>query len=403
MKFTAIHISDIHPKVLTSSEIAYRDDIINQTNELNISDADCLIISGDLFNRGSLGSKENKGYKPFLEKLPGFKCTVVVPGNHDLDRMARISQEEGYNQFHDRKTIVRNMGSSVEKDGEFTCSDEEKTVLYQESFKSFIEFSQTMKFKSFCKMPKKKDEQIKYEIQQYDVPFSEDPKKKVRFVLINTALIAGQTMAEEQYLKTIEKKEIEYQTAVKQADTIKQAELRLEIENMKLKYVKEDGIIIDNDPLDKAGRLSLSKEGNIALGNVNTKDGLETGEKIVATIFVGHHGYQFLSSETREALKKAMKQCHSSIYLCGHAHRAHYNHYDIQDKGKPRFIEQFQAGVMFKDDDAHYAQYGFNYIEVDVNNKIVNCKVTSYFLDKSISEDSKWFNDATDVLSTNLP
>ena len=406
MKFTAIHISDIHPHDMTSSKSAYRDEIIKKLKKEKITDADCLVISGDLFHRGSLGKKEETENKTFINKLPGGKCTIVVPGNHDLDRMARIRQKEGYNTFHDRKTIVRKMGDSVGNTGEFVSSDEEKTVLYKESFGPFFDFSKIMGFKSFCEIPKE-EEQTKYELQQFDVPFSEDQNKKTRFVLINTALIAGQTMTEDEYLDKIKSKELEYQTAVNQGNTIKQAEVRLEIEKLKLKYIREDGIIVDNDPFNnpskKAGRLSLSKDGNIALGTVNSIDGLKPEEEIVTTIFVGHHGYQFLSSETREALKKAMKNCNSSIYLCGHAHRAHYNHFDIQDTGKPRFIEQFQAGVMFRDDDAHYAQYGFNLIELDVNDTKATCKVTSYFLDKSISEDIKWFVDATDVLSVNLP
>ena len=401
MKFTAIHISDIHPQNITSSKEAYRDEIIDKLNESKITNADCLIISGDLFHRGSLSKEEAAGYRTFLNKIPGHDCIIVVPGNHDLDRMARIPQKEGYNTYHNRKSIVRIMGDSAKEKGEFSCSDDEKIVLYQESFRSFFEFSKKMKFKSFSVTPGKKD-QVKYELQRFDVPLSEEPNKKIRFVLINTALIAGQTINENKYLELIKEKEQQYQAAVMRADTIKQAEIRLEIEKLKLSYVKEDGIIVDNESENKIGRLSLSKEGNTALRKFVSSDGLNQSEEIVYTIFVGHHGCQFLSSNTQEAIMRAMQNCESSIYLCGHAHRAHYDYFKIPNSSKPKYIEQFQSGVMFKDD-SNYAQYGFNHIELNIENKKVSCSVTSYFLDKSIAEEKKWFTDRSEISNDNLP
>ena len=50
MIFRALHISDVHFDNETASEGSFRERISEIAKEEKIDNADCLIISGDLFN-----------------------------------------------------------------------------------------------------------------------------------------------------------------------------------------------------------------------------------------------------------------------------------------------------------------------------------------------------------------
>ena len=391
MEFHALHISDIHFDDESTSNREYRQEIANKitTDGLN---ADCLIISGDLFNRGSLDGSQFEAYSRFIKRLPGHECILAVPGNHDLDRSAQSAKEGSFNVYTTRRKLVNDKARIVKETGrEFKITNDEKTLLYQMSFGAFRSFSRKMGFQSFCG----DDSELSvdnYEVQDIDVPYSAGSSYNVRFVLLNTALIAGQSLQGKPYRERLAKLEVDYHQALADGDSLRATEINVEIAKQRKRYDEAGELIVDEETEGESGRLSLSMEGNAKLNDLKPNGAL-------LTIFVGHHGFQYLAKETQTALKNAMKKCQSGIYLCGHAHKARFRRFPIQQNSFPRDVEQVQAGVMFKDDTS-YSQYGFDYISFSLEKSKLT--ISSYFLVKAASEEPRWLREDFEYIY-NLP
>lgn len=395
MTFSFLHISDIHFGDESTSSREFKKNIVKKINDEHLG-ADCLVISGDLFNRGSLDRLELEAYGNFLGQLPGRECTIVVPGNHDLDRSAQQKKDGSFNVFTSRRNIVLNKGNIVmEANGEFELLDNEKPILYEMAFRAFHSFSREMNFRSFCtENPALSIDN--YEVQVVDLPFGDEGTYKVRFVLLNTALIAGQSVRGNDFRNRQRKLEEMYQRALHDGDLVNATEINSKIAKLQRRFEDDGELIIDEEIASESGRLSLSRNGNQRLSSIQS-DGA------VLTIFVGHHGFQYLAQETQEALKTAMKSCGSGIYLCGHAHQARYRRFILQQNSYPRDVEQIQAGVMFKDE-TNFAQYGFNSASffVDLEESILRGTISSYFLVKSASQELRWLKEDIDF-NFNLP
>ena len=384
MPFHFLHISDIHFDTESTSSWVSRNEIVKEIRDENLG-ADCIVISGDLFNRGSLDKNRMSDYRSFLNQLPGHETVLVVPGNHDLDRSAQLREEGSYNIFLTRRDIVFNAGNKLKTtENEYELNDQEKKVLYKISFYDFQSFSQEMHFKTFCQ-PDALNSAHNYEVQVVDLPIDDNRNLKIKFVLLNTAIFAGQSIRGAEFRRRQQQLKREQQAALDEDDSVKAAEIFLDMARKQQQYENYGELIIDEEIESGNGRIGLSKEGNRILSNIDSEDS-------VMTFFVGHHGVQYLSKETQEALKTAMKACHSSIYLCGHAHQARFSRFSIQQNASPRDIEQVQAGVMFKDQ-SEFAQYGFNYISIDLENNHVIGKVTSFFIIKLASDVTRWLKE----------
>lgn len=398
MDLKILHISDLHLKKESTSESSYREMLKEEiSRNRRISDADCLIVSGDLFNRGCLDIDLLDECKDFFCGLPGCKITIVVPGNHDADRTA--SRTEAYNMHLLRRNIVLEKGNFAFNKGEFTLTDNEKEILYTKSFDAFMSFSKAMGFKSFV-TPIACDEvsEYPYEVQVYDHKVD---GVIVRFVLLNTALIAGQSIRGDDYQEKKKQLEEEHREALQKGDSISAAKKRLEIAELVNQFEKDGETIIDEQLEEEVkhnnntaemlryGRLSLSKDGTSALIRIakeTRKDG------IPITIFVGHHGYQYLSYEMQKVLKQAMEACGSGVYLCGHAHEAGIYSYKIGNNSKPEKVQQIQAGVMYGNGTGQ-VQYGFNFIHFktdDDKRNIVQGTGESHFLISKASGEPGW-------------
>jgi len=130
MDFSFFHISDIHFNKESTSGWISRNRVIQEIRHHNLN-ADCLVISGDLFHHGCLNANELEDYRYFLSQLPGSSYILVVPGNHDVDRSAQKSESGSYNIYKTRRNIVFDAGESVKNaGGEFTISGQEKDILY---------------------------------------------------------------------------------------------------------------------------------------------------------------------------------------------------------------------------------------------------------------------------------
>ena len=389
MKFSFLHISDLHFDAEHINMEIFRKKMKDKIKKDDL-DADCLIISGDVFNRGKLSREEFDRCKEFLRDLPGRGFSVVVPGNHDLDRSAQNAADEAFNAFLTRKQLVLNKGEEAFSSGQFSINNDEKIILYKSAYEAFFSFSKQTNFQSFMQENPPLEDKW-YEIQVVQEKFRDFPCA-VKFVLLNTGLIAGQSIGGNEYRKRRGYLKKELEAATVGGDYVKAAELQVKLAKQQRRFEDDGELIIDEEGYqeDGPGRLSLSEDGLRVLSEIKA-------EETELTIFVGHHGYQFLSSETKKALKQAMENCKSGIYLCGHSHQARYERYKIGNNTIPKDIDQIQAGVMFKDEGG-YAQYGFDYGVFFVNkyNNIV-CRVTSFFLVKSASGDLHWMSEAIDV------
>lgn len=406
--FRALHISDLHFSDEPRSFSDFREEIKKNLIDNHIESADCLIISGDIFSKGTLGKNSDeveRKFEEFIEELPGKDYIIVVPGNHDLDRLAQ-KRSKSYNQYISRRKIVNSFAAEIlKKDGrEFQPSPDECEVLYREAFGEFCSFSKKHNFKSFnqdctdCPLTPEKFELQVVEYKRFDAPF-------VRFVLLNTALIAGQTIELTEYQEKQKKLSKEYQSLLGD-DPAKAAEKLVEIYAHQRSFEKHGELIVDGElkgtPLHGEqkdtwahsdtghitsvyGRMSLSKGGhdvltNLGKGESETLLKLGATNKKIPTFFVGHHGYQFLSHETQRILIKTMDSLNSRLYLCGHAHQVKSERFHITNNSiYGREARQFQAGAIFKDKKG-YAQFGFNLIEISES---FHCTVKTYFLIKT--------------------
>lgn len=397
MSFEILHISDVHFANEPTSQMAFRDKIIKEIQEKKLG-ADCLVISGDLFHRGALEQHAAQASMDFISKLKTSlkkqiafggqmkwvePIILACPGNHDLNRDASRRKNGAYNGFIKRADIVSKAGEILKNtDGEYHIDSNEAVVLYQESFDAFQQFSEDIGSKTFCTPNNPKAEG--YEVQQKVLQLPEN-QCAIQLVFLNTALFAGQTVYYDGFRARKNNLEQEYRQLVEGGNTVKAAQIFLKISKLQESYEKCGGIVIDEEENTKLG---LSVDGNAHLGNIESQYG-NPCKNTICTIFIGHHGVEFLSAETRKALEAAMKRCKSGIYLCGHAHEVRYTEHQLAGVTDPRRIEQIQAGVMFADNEG-YAQYGFNHIKIDVDEAETMLNVFSHYLVKTPFGDCLW-------------
>lgn len=412
MELNILHISDIHFGDELPRQKVFRHRIVERIHSEGICSerkkADCLIISGDLFNRGSLEKLKIDEYKRYIN---GFCCEkkLIVPGNHDLDREARTAQNERYNGYNTRRSIALEKGESVYKNGarSFEINDVEKPLLYDAAFEAFFSFSEEMGFKSYNMLYKTTVNDIdkdveRFEVEKIDLPIisDDDPcgeRLAVRFILLNTALIAGQAVRDKEYKKRIAKIE---EDAQQQPDEVEAAKTRVKSLKLKKELEEYGELIIDEEKKviesgegehpfhNSVGRLSLSARGMKLLLDFSKQKNTKDGERIVAFLFVGHHGVEYLSDETQHHLAIAMKNCNSGIYLCGHAHKESTRTLILYGKQ----LKIIQAGVLFEDDNG-VAQYGFNHIKIGMRDNMLKFDATAHFYVSGVSGELCWMKE----------
>lgn len=375
MDFTFLHISDIHFDDQTTNQAAAQREILNKIDSEKIR-ADCLIISGDLFNKGLLTSRNAGKLIEFIKKFPGASHIYVVPGNHDLNRFAS-KEEDGYNQVLRRAELVNKYKKILEQENkEFTIEREEEPVIYEGSFGAFQRFCAELG----ARAPFAEDSS---EMSNYEVKIASQSKDgiEVRFVLLNTALISGQSVKGEEFRSRESAIEKRYNDAIQSQQPLSAAKEMVDLEQLRDRFRRDGELIVDEEKRDP-GTQSLSYAGDEILNSIKVEH-----EDI--TIFVGHHGWEYLAKETREALKKAMENSERAIYLCGHAHQESAQNIQTQVNIP---ILQFQAGVLFRLEDG-YTQYGFNYGTISANAGKIECDVQMWKLIRAPSGNKQWISE----------
>lgn len=394
-QFSFLHISDLHFHTESIDASVFRKKIKDKINEMRI-DPDFLIISGDIFHQGTLSATTFSDIQRYIERLPETQ-RYVAPGNHDLDRLAREPIENSYNEYQTRQKIIMDKSKYLPTGaGEFSLSEAEKEVLYRGAFGGFHSL-----LKKIPVIPFASNEEALY-ASNYEVSIQYAQIKNspyyVRLVLLNTALIAGQSIRGQEYRRKLADLRKESQTALDNGNYIKAAEIQLKLAKMQKLFEDHGEVIIDEEmqSAEKCGRMSLSRDGLSILSNIADYNPTKEGNIVVlTTLFVGHHGYDYLSSATQKALGLAMTECQSGIYLCGHAHQPRYKKFDLHPNSAPEVIQQFQAGGLFQDDTG-YAQCSFNYgqFTYSPNRAKGEGKIYSYFMLDLPSGESEWYRES---------
>ena len=394
IQFSFLHISDLHFHTESVDANVFRRKVKEKIIEIGI-DPDFLIISGDVFHQGTLSETTFSDIQRYIEGLPGTQ-RYVAPGNHDLDRLAREPIKNSYNKYQTRRKIIMDKSKYLPTGtGEFSLSNDEKEILYRGAFDGFHSFLQKIPVIPFAS-----NEQAlcasNYEVSIQYAQIKNSPYY-VRLVLLNTALIAGQSIRGQEYRCKLADLRKESQTALDSGDYVKAAEIQLKLAKMQKLFEDHGEVIIDEEmqSAEKCGRMSLSTEGLSILSNIADYDPQKGNNiEVLTTLFVGHHGYDYLSSATQKALGLAMTECQSGTYLCGHAHQPRYKKYDLNPNSAPEVIKQFQAGGLFRDD-AGYAQCSFNYGQFTYYSNLakVEGKVYSYFMLNLPSGESEWYRE----------
>ena len=393
--FSFLHISDLHFHTESVDANSFREAIRKKINSLRIK-PDFLIISGDIFHQGVLTSDDFQTTNEYISELPGSKFTYITPGNHDLDRSAQTTLVGSYNQHLTRRKIVLDKCEFLTTGTrEFLLSDIEKEVLYCKAFNGFHAFIDDANCIPFASNRTPCASNYEVSIQYFNLYNS---PYYVRIVLLNTALIAGQEIRGEKYRQKLDKL---HHDATNSRNSIFSAECQLKTAKLQKQFEDHGALVIDEEKLEigekSCGRMSLSRKGLEILSDIQKYDPKKDDDiTIVLTLFVGHHGYEYLSSETQTALSKAMIYCNSGIYLCGHAHRPKSTDIHLQNRATPTHITQLQAGAMFRDSTG-YAKNGFNFgaFSLDINKLKTSGSIQSYFLSVLPSGDSDWFCEPT--------
>ncbi len=175
-KMNILHLSDLHFGTSEQAQLWANQLAGDLKHELNISEIDAIILSGDISNRSSSG--EYKAAKNFLDYLgKEFSLTsekiIIVPGNHDVDRRItdwRIKETDLNNLAYTSKLRDRCSLEELQKD---LCIEESSSRIwvrdnekYKERFKKFSDFHESIHGKPYS---------LEYE-EQYSVNYIPDLK-----------------------------------------------------------------------------------------------------------------------------------------------------------------------------------------------------------------------------------
>lgn len=320
---------------------------------------DCIVITGDCFNRGDL-SENAEAHVVDIVRMIYQTCNEIsewgweknhpmdrlcyCPGNHDLARDENVRNRKGRNELIYRKDVISEAASSKSAFLSIADSSKRKLVVDQ----SFDLFHSAMKkATNNASAEFIGDGQV---ICFYPDAPNIESNRKVVFIGLNTALLAGQ-------VASFNKDESFDEYATKKREEIKQCLQSNDYSGVfsKAKELKESCQVANGERIEDEGKMCLPEENVFNILGEKLKDG-----KYIPVLF-GHHGIRFLKPEARDTLNDFVNRNNIPAYLCGHAHQMR----DVGIGGSvlSRFPNQrcleVTAGGLFWDKTA-YNQIGFS-------------------------------------------
>lgn len=364
-----LHITDIHSTssiVDSNFKESFLEEVKREISGKNKA-VDCIIFTGDLFNRGKWTNEDRDKVEKFLMEIYE-QCSMVggwnwekgqpmtrffyCPGNHDLNRNAAYQHDERDSKIY-RSDILSDvvktssLGTltfSNNHSQNYTTEDEENYKLFtKEAFSPFFNVmnSLTQNESNYNQVGAG---DYSYEVRTFH---AKNENFSIVFVAINTSILAGQQFKRNDICTQMS----EVYKHFKECQITQDYKGAL---NEYKKYVtlasKSNGLITD----DKEHLCFLREKAQEQLiEKINAMD----NDPII--IFMGHHPLNWFSKEGRDSLLGLMRKLKVKIYLCGHEHKVKYKELTSLPGGTKFHYYQISVGGPFSDS-SNFNQCGFS-------------------------------------------
>lgn len=379
-----LHISDIHVPsngIIVDVKKLMKEFYEELQKVLDEKPVDCIVFSGDLFNRGTWTNMQSKGATEILHQIYEI-CSLkgnwgwcigtpmdrlfYCPGNHDVLREAYL---ECNGEVLHRKKILQST-KTISNDGSYCASGDTNTLLTK---KTFGLFHDTMRV--LCGSSSNASD---YEYQ-YRIFNMNNTEPSFCFVGINTALLAAQEYPEEAIEKELFESYADFQ--------------------------RYHAVLDTKDALDAYRR--YARAINKKLGNIKNDEGRlcfisEAAQKSIRNslqanyipILFGHHPLSFLSEEAKKQAILFANSNRINIYLCGHTHKSHGDRVDnpfdvyfgrVDDSN----LYQITVGGLFYDQSG-YNETSFSIGEIFCVSDTVNFSIYTHMMCKNVFGKLYW-------------
>ncbi len=309
-----LHISDLHigPDGLPAEVEALMNRFLKDLkSKLSDEPVDCIIFTGDLFNRGAWTSSQTTDAQAILKDIyrecslaGGWEWTdtepmtrlFYCPGNHDVLREAyRVSKN---NHVLHRKNLV-STPANILSNGQLSTSDDNYLLLTQGTFGQF-----DTAMKDLCG----NDTYISDYEYEYRIFEILDGENKFSFIGVNTALLAAQEFDSDDVAQELQNALTEFHNYHSTLNTQKALNAYKKYDtavNKKLGTIKND----------KNNLCFISAQAQQAIQTTRSKNSIP--------ILFGHHPISFLSEEAAGKVCINAEKNEIPLYLCGHMHKPH--------------------------------------------------------------------------------
>lgn len=382
-----LHVSDLHidPNgIEVDTEALMNRFLENLRDKLSEKPVDCIVFTGDLFNRGAWTSTQTVDAKALLKRIytvcnlagnwgwsdsQPMKRLFYCPGNHDVLREAYCVCDN--NHVLHRKDVIA-LPSHISNNGQLTAVDDEYALLTE---KTFGQFNDAML--DLCG-DDTYSSSYKYEYRIFNV---EDGRNQFNFIGINTALLAAQEYDADSITNELQSSFHEFLNYHTSFETKKALNA----------YKKYD--IAANK---KLGKLKNDKN-NLCFISSKAQVAIQAAQKsnTIAILF-GHHPINFLSQEASGRACLTAENNSIYLYLCGHMHKSHGENVNASYEtylGKLRddlHLYQVTVGGLFSD------QSGYNEISYSIGELVrgsgdqLFMSVSVFVYAKDVFGDFKW-------------
>lgn len=340
-----IHFSDLHSMLGAESE-GLRHHIVNGTNrggtnrrslkkvddEVVLTQAgvkglikkypiDCVIITGDIFNKGSWDSSISADASKFIRELANLggksktsPSVLICAGNHDLQRDVSIIQNGLPISRAQVIKQVADKSSSIRGEGYVTCDEPQKCVINAafEPFDTFVSNLRSEPSSTADGNVPIPDNKVKIcpgtGVTADIVRCADNGEPSVAFIGINSAYLSGQPCNREECEQRMREEYEQFLIADRQMNIKDAAQHYKSYSQVAQQLVMGVG--------EDVGKLSLPFH-----------DAFEKAENIVkenqcpVSVIYMHHPVEFLCDEARKSLSNFLEKVGGQIILCGHVHR----------------------------------------------------------------------------------
>ncbi len=387
--FRWLHLSDLH-FVSTPPYENMQCKLLDKLKEVITlsSPVDCIVITGDFFNKGVYDEKVTAFLKELYQlcsesgdwhwKEGDFMDRLFVcPGNHDLERNAGCYKANKANrkekEYLYRPKVIKNLAREDSAKDIFGGHGKENSLYSLLTEKTFLQYEEII----LHLLPPGRLGKYKHECIVYTGPKLSTPNPVV-FIGINTELYAGQVRESKEILNDIASihKEILEHEANQDFEDAKRAYER---------YVQLSEQVRDGNFADDDKKLCFISED----AQKYVKD-LISGITDPIVIMFGHRSLSALTDGARIAEANFAKNfCfHSKIYLCGHSHKLGYKTIETALVGDAPY-DQYQTcvGGVFADF-SEYDDFSFSIGEISWRNGAPTAYGTLYLWAKRQIDDS---------------